>query len=481
MKVRLSALCVLSLFVCAAMLGQEPPASVTLHANAGVEFDEGEGLGSNTLIVDLDAALPSTVHILIESIGGTATPNVDYVPVSTLLEFAPGETRKFVSVAARGDNIPEDHETIILRASQEGVERARATQTIVDNDQLPNADAPANVNIVETDDGTSLMLDIQLDRRPKLRVEFAYALVNDSATGGEDFVAHSGTIVIPAGSTTEPTIYIEILGDGDIEPNERFSLVLSDPENVVLRRNRTVITIENDDFAEPPPPLFAIKTASSGEGDAGPRPIEFEVELLAARTTTTVVTLQTTGNGSAKPGTDYEPLTETLTFAPGETVQPAEATILGDTLDEQDETFEVVVIEDGVEVASGLIRILDDDGDQPFLSIGDVEVRETDELTYAVFPVTLSKPGGVVRVSYRTIAGTATLWDDHSRATGELLFTPGDTTRTISMAIFGDVLREGAETFQIELYNARGAKLADPIATGTIVDDEIAKRRSARH
>ena len=126
--------------------------------------------------------------------------------------------------------------------------------------------------------------------------------------------------------------------------------------------------------------------------------------------------------------------------------------VIGDTLDESDETFTVQLsgaasadIVDG----SGAGLILDDDGVSS-LVIDDQTVLEGNSGTRdAVFTVTLS-PASVqqVTVNYATANGSATAGADFDAASGSLLFAPGQTSKTVTVQVRGDTIDEGAgETF----------------------------------
>ena len=91
------------------------------------------------------------------------------------------------------------------------------------------------------------------------------------------------------------------------------------------------------------------------------------------------------------------------------------------------------------------------------------------------FPVTLDAPAQTaVSVRYRTSDGTATAGSDYEAARGTLTFEPGQTSKTVSVAVLDDDLDEGSETFTLALFdpNPLSVLLADAQATGTIVNSD---------
>ena len=105
----------------------------------------------------------------------------------------------------------------------------------------------------EGDSGlTSFDFTVSLDSPSPTEIAFTYTL-NDGDTShpaqiaNNDYVADSQHIRIPAGSLTT-TISAQVVGDIEMEYNEDFSVILSNPERVTLTDNQGVGTIINDDM-----------------------------------------------------------------------------------------------------------------------------------------------------------------------------------------------------------------------------------------
>src|SRR6185369_1804287 len=112
----------------------------------------------------------------------------------------------------------------------------------------------------------------------------------------------------------------------------------------------------------------------------------------------------------------------------------------GDTIDEVDEDYFVnltvvsgdVVLGDG----QGEGTIVDDDA-LASLAVGDVSVTEGNAgTTYATLAVTLTgATEKTVTVDYGTADGTAQAPSDYSAASGTLTFTPGQTTKIVTVSV----------------------------------------------
>ena len=76
-------------------------------------------------------------------------------------------------------------------------------------------------------------------------------------------------------------------------------------------------------------------------------------------------------------------------------------------------------------------------------------------------------------VEYVVNGGTATAGVDFIASQGTLSFSPGTTTRTITVPVIGDRLNEGNETVFVNMSYAVNATIGDPQGVGTIVDDDL--------
>ena len=102
------------------------------------------------------------------------------------------------------------------------------------------------------------------------------------------------------------------------------------------------------------------------------------------------------------------------------------------------------------------------------LSVGDASAEEGTDSTIE-FDVTIDTRNDceTVTVGWTTADGTATAGDDYTSASGMLTFGPGETTKTVSVAVLDDEDEESDETFTLQLSNAEGATFAVSQGTGT--------------
>jgi hypothetical protein len=90
-----------------------------------------------------------------------------------------------------------------------------------------------------------------------------------------------------------------------------------------------------------------------------------------------------------------------------------------------------------------------------------------------MFSVTLSAASNlVVTVNVATADTSANAGTDYQHATGTLTFNPGETTKTVSINIIGDLTNEFDETLQLNLSGPTNAAIADSQGVGTITNDD---------
>src|SRR6185503_10802218 len=117
--------------------------------------------------------------------------------------------------------------------------------------------------------------------------------------------------------------------------------------------------------------------------------------------------------------------------------------------------------------------IVDDDA---HVSVSDVSVKEggSGAVTSFTFTVRLSAPSdSTVTVQYATQDGGATAGSDYKATSGTLTFAPGETTKTVTVTVYGDTTKEYDEYFYLNLSNVTGnAVVDDPLGLGLILNDD---------
>lgn len=187
-----------------------------------------------------------------------------------------------------------------------------------------------------------------------------YASTDGTASAGQDYAASSGVLNFADGETIK-TFDIPILSDALLEPEESLTLSLRNPadRDSVGAQSTMLLTIRDQSAR----PTISVNSVSVSEGNAGTTPAVFTVSLFP-ETGRTVTVNFTTLPSSALAGTDFQPISGSLTFGPRVTAQTITVPVVGDVEVEPDELFYVRLTAPanaGLFNGQGLCTILNDD------------------------------------------------------------------------------------------------------------------------
>jgi len=109
-----------------------------------------------------------------------------------------------------------------------------------------------SVTTVEGNTGThSIVLTASLSRLVSVPVTFNFATVDGSAIAGSDYVSRAGAVTIPAGTLSIALPGITILSDLAAEPDESFSVLMSNVPSTIRIGTAGIAVIKNDDTLPP--------------------------------------------------------------------------------------------------------------------------------------------------------------------------------------------------------------------------------------
>lgn len=150
-----------------------------------------------------------------------------------------------------------------------------ALSPVVDSVTVTDTSAPEvptlainSVGLPEGQNGVaSAVFTVTLSGAAAAPVSVDYATANGTATAGQDYMATSGTLTFQPGDTSR-LLPVSVLGDTVVEPDETFSVVLSNPVNAQLAVATGTGTIVNDDVAQPTntPPVAVNDSATAIQG-----------------------------------------------------------------------------------------------------------------------------------------------------------------------------------------------------------------------
>ncbi len=305
-----------------------------------------------------------------------------------------------------------------------------------------------------------------------------------TATEGIDFTSEgSYTVTFTAGEVDDIAreITVQILDDDLVEADETVQVTLSNPVNAIADSAAAQGTIRDDDLANV---FISDTTGSEGDGDAITA-LDFTITLSAEVDAEVLVDVQTAAGFPGATEDDFQSMTESVRFAPGETQKSVTVDVFGDDIVEADETFLVRlsgVDAPGRNVAlgheGGTGTILNDDAS--VIGIDDVTELEGSggEMRTFAFTVMLDAVVDVaVSVDVSTGPGSASSADnDFVPLATTLEFAPGDTSQIVSVEVVGDDEVEPDETFFVDLLSleaeGRQVTIGQDAGIGTILNDD---------
>ncbi|MGD9719884.1 MAG: beta strand repeat-containing protein [Pirellulales bacterium] len=454
-------------------------AAPTVSIGAATVITEGNAGSTQVLFtVSLSSASGKQVTVDYTTADGTAMAGSDYVARSGAVAFSPGTTTQTVTITVNGDTLDEIDETFSVNISapvNATLGTATVQGTITDDDAEPNLSI-SDVTAVEGNSGTNnYVFTVTLSTASAKEVKVQYATSDVTATAGSDYTATSGTLTFSPGTSSQ-LVTVVVNGDINDDANETFNVTLSNPLNAGLSDATGVGTIMDDDES----PMLSISDVTQVEGNSGTTALVFTATLAGSTDSTVTVQFATSDGTATDADNDYEPISGTITFAPGVTSQLVTVLVNGDLIDDADsETFTVTLSNPtnaAIADATGIGTITDDDA-APTLTISTPDaVAEGDTgTTQLVFTVNLSAASGQqVTVVYNTADDTATAGADYVATSGTLTFAPGTTSQLVTVVVNGDTLDEFDEVFALNLTSPVNATINTGSGGGTIDDDDAA-------
>ena len=316
---------------------------------------------------------------------------------------------------------------------------------------------------------------------------------DDTAVAADDLGStKTGEVTVSMGELTG-TFDVPTAQDNTDEWNETFTVTLTGVSaNAILGTATATGTIDDDD--ELPVLSAAALDAEVTEGESA----TFTLTLSPASGKRVAIPWGAV-SGTAWVGVDF-PYTDAplLYFEPGETSKTLTVPTTDDAIDEEDEETFLLDLRSGINLTYGggafhlsvPGTILDDD-DPPTLSVDDVSAAEGGDLTFTVElsaeserevtvdweAATLDAEGDDAEegTDFAAASGTLTFTPrthGFDNVTGDLVATPGETTKTFTVSTTDDAVDEEDETFTVTLSNPTHATIPDATAKGTITSDD---------
>jgi subtilisin-like proprotein convertase family protein len=227
---------------------------ISLNETGGISINDvsmNEGNTGTTVFnftVTLGTSSSQIVTVNYATANDTATAGSDYVANSGVVTFNPGETTKTITVQVNGDMAIEPNETFFVNLSNP------VNAAISDNQgvgTITNDDSAISINDVSLNEGnsgtTAFTFTVNVTPPSPLPVTVNYSTANGTAVAPGDYVSVPQTLLVFGAGEASKQITVQVNGDTTGEPNETFTVNLSNPSNSIISDNQGIGTIVNDD------------------------------------------------------------------------------------------------------------------------------------------------------------------------------------------------------------------------------------------
>jgi hypothetical protein len=218
-----------------------------LHSGSGSEGD------TISFTVTLTSPCSETISLGYETTDATAVSPSDYVAASEALTLLPGETSKTIQISTVSDALDEENELFFLRlvsAENASPRMSLATGTILDDDPAPTLSPLGGIGLEGSRGTRRVTFRIDLSSPSGKEISLRYATQDHSAESPLDYESAAGILTMPPGHRSMK-ISVIVANDDVRESVEFFWLVLSEPTNATLWRDRVRGTIFDDDTGTP--------------------------------------------------------------------------------------------------------------------------------------------------------------------------------------------------------------------------------------
>jgi hypothetical protein len=457
-----------------------PPTGAPYVTARALVTDETAAL--QYVVIELSAPSTNEVRIDFDIQNGTANYHSsvpDFQRVNGTLVFAPGVTAMTVAMPVIGDSTAEGPELawVVLDTPVNASVPQRLTPIFfVDNDATAGVPAISVSDPVVDEGAGRATFMVWLNKPSIATVTVGYATADDTTSAGIDYRPATGTLSFAPGEVVK-TVTVDLVNDADTEPDEFFTLVLSNPGNATLAENAGRALVGASDAAPAGSPYVFVRPVAADESMGTQQVV---VQLSAPSTNEVRINFDmsnATGNyHSSVP--DFQRHNGTLIFAPGETTKVVTLPVINNTTAEPRELawFELDTPVNAV-VPQRLWPVWLHDNDAiagtPVASVSDAVVDERGG--FATFFISLDRPStSLVSVAYASVDETALAGADYRAASGTLQFAPGETVKAVQVDIHDDGIAEPDEFFRLQLGATSGATLGDAVGGGTIGRNDTA-------
>ena len=454
--------------------------------------DAAEPTGNGGFMISLPTGITVSEDVTVNyTIGGTATAGGDYAAIPGVITLPAGQSRVIVPVTVADDQVIEATETVIMTltggsSTSFGFTGTGSATVAITDDESSTSLSLSVSNAADaaepgTDGGFTISLPTGITATEDVTVNYS---VSGAATAGDDYVAITSGITIPAGLNSV-TVPVTITDDQVIEVTETVVMTLAGGSSnnfTFTGTGSATVYIADDESDDPTNRALAI--SKDGDGAEPGTDGGFTISLSEGITASEAITVSVTTVGSATAGEDYVALTGTAVIPVGGSSVSLPVAVLDDQLIEGTENL-VITLNGGTSTSftftgagSTTVELTDDDNVPENLVLNVTKTADAAEpSTNGGFHIAL--PAGLtateaITVNY-SVAGTAVGGQDYIQLSGETVIPAGDNGVDLPLTVADDQVIESAETVMVGVTGGSSTSFTftgGSSATLDIADDD---------
>jgi len=460
-------------------LGDQATAQLTIiNDNAGVSFSAANySVPKNTVngVANIDLIRVGTTSgactVNFSTVtNGTAIAGVDFYPTNVAVVFNPGDTQEVVQVQIIDNAIPEGQRTLGLSLTNAtGVTLAGQTNavlTIIDTVDAPGQLYFATNSYTVLKANGNAYLTVLRTNGYTGNISVGYTTVAGTASPGLNYLTSSGTLSLNDG-VASGQIAIPLVDNSLVQGTVNFSVYLYNPSGgatLIAPTNTTVNIVDHNEGVD-----FEYSTNYTIESSGAA--VVFVQRVGATNDGFTVN--YNTYSITAAPNVNYTPVSGTLTFQPGQSLEAISVPVIYDPAVTGDLLFGVRLLNStgGVDVVAptnSIVVIHDADAGLSFTNANTSVLKNAGSVTLAVVcsnpavePIVVDSNTVPLEVNYYTTNLSATAGIDYTAVNGTLVFTNGIGTNFITVPIINSGVLGSNLTFNVVL--------ASPTSPGQLI------------
>ena len=438
--------------------------SVTIYPSANATKPSRPG----TFTVQRDGDLTDNL-IVYYTVGGTAVPNSDYVPLPNSLTIPAGSASADIVVSPLHNNLNEGDVSVIVTLTNQynyDVGTPGNATVWIHDDTLPTVSITAPVNMISEQGDTAgqFMISRGSVTAGNLTV---YLAISGTATPGADYLPLTNAVVIPDGSST---VNVGVIAFHDLiaELTEDVELTLQANSNYNIGSPETAHVYITDDGTTQTPGVGFCAASSAVVESQSPG-----IAVGLSMTSQVPVTVDYEVIGGTAPATRYSLPPGTLTIKPGDYVAFIPLHIVDDTVVEPPQTIQVVLHNptgatlDAIKVHT--YTILDDDACS--VSVNATIPNASENGSSGNFRITRAGPTSASQLVNFQVTGTASAPTDYAPLGNSVTIPAGVAFVDLPVIPAANRTVDPGQTVVLTLTTAAGGKIVSPNqATVTIGD-----------